>query len=510
MGDERSNDYILQKFKNQLGSTTFHPFKVLELMDMSGSKLNYECFDLLRSLETDNRDTRRMTIIPSSARLKRVAATVERVGDRLVPFKLTAATSSSVGESVEFNPEKVLKVILRASNLNNLPAGETAILSQAIDGSRFSHNINFIMYGIKINDPRASCPWTKLPLFSADGTKSKIQSRNNQIPLKLLIGRETSSIYTEFEQLFRSLPELRTFEVGGESRITALDASSVCTDLSATWKGTGKGGACKVKTYFCSCCATLSADAVKWNPVRCNRWCFERPETFKCYHKTFLTDEVILRQETELQRMVQDTLNYRLQEIDRWKALCQLNQADDPRIPSTGSQNNPLSIHYQIDMANCLDKSNYLVRVTNDLSIRGLSVSGESLRILQSRLKEAMIGEFNYIQLQHDVYHGNAGRAAALWNALNNPPCILHMYMRVTIKILTTVLRAGLSNAMVGHLDEKLFGEETRLKSEKERFERFINKLEILFNTSVFGDDLNPTHWSAPVDKQERNFCHSR
>jgi hypothetical protein len=46
-------------------------------------------------------------------------------------------------------------------------------------------------------------------------------------------------------------------------------------DMSAQWKGTGKGGACKVCKKICSCCATDSKDVHRANPVLCAPFCQE-------------------------------------------------------------------------------------------------------------------------------------------------------------------------------------------------------------------------------------------
>jgi hypothetical protein len=129
-----------------------------------------------------------------------------------------------------------------------------------IDGSRFSKHIGFILYGLKLNNYAAKCPWTKKPIFTADGTGknlSMLQSKNCQINLKIvLIGKEDAAIYSELKDLMEEVTVFKGFKIGQDIGQRSADVSidTVCTDLSATWKGTGKGGACKVCSYFCSCC----------------------------------------------------------------------------------------------------------------------------------------------------------------------------------------------------------------------------------------------------------------
>jgi hypothetical protein len=46
----------------------------------------------------------------------------------------------------------------------------------------------------------------------------------------------------------------KDFKIGEDNERSAnLSLKSVCTDMSAQWKGTGKGGTHKVCKKFCSC-----------------------------------------------------------------------------------------------------------------------------------------------------------------------------------------------------------------------------------------------------------------
>jgi hypothetical protein len=93
----------------------------------------------------------------------------------------------------------------------------------------------------------------------------------------------------------------------------------------------------------------------------------------------------------------------------------------------------------------------------------------------------------------------------ALFTTLNNPTYILHMHNQIALtKFLCVIFKCGLSNAMTGLLDEKLFAPRAlnRVKgSIKKRFDGFVSKVEELFNTQVWGFLFAPTHWQIPVDK---------
>jgi hypothetical protein len=110
-------------------------------------------------------------------------------------------------------------------------------------------------------------------MFTADSTGkslSMLQSKNCQITLKIVIGKEDAAIYSEFKDLMEEVTAFKGFKIGQDEGERSADVSidhTVCTDLSATWKGTGKkGGACKVCSYFWSCCATHSNNVHKANP----------------------------------------------------------------------------------------------------------------------------------------------------------------------------------------------------------------------------------------------------
>jgi hypothetical protein len=353
-------------------------------------------------------------------------------------------------------------------------------------------------------------------MFTADGTgknSSMLQSKNCQITLKIVIGKEDAAIYSEFKDLMDEVAAFKGFRIGQDEGERSADVSidTVCTDLSATWKGTGKGGACKVCSYFCSCCATHSKNVHKANPELCERWCQmqhgDKPE-WSCYHQEFLTEEVVSRSEGELQNLLNETISARLKEQETWLPLCKLGVSDDPRVPTSMSLQDPTSIHFDVSDVSQQDRASYSRLVNTDLKVRQLSVRGP-LTVRQKRLTEAMVEEKKISLLQNAIAHGNKGRTTALFTTLNNPPCILHMHNRVVLKKLTVVLKHGLANAIAGHLDSKLFSvpELAGLKeSMKKRFDRFVMKVEALFNTEIWGTLFAPTHWNLPVDVREKKI----
>jgi hypothetical protein len=69
--------------------------------------------------------------------------------------------------------------------------------------------------------------------------------------MKLVIGKEIELIYKEFEELFKTVSSFQNFNLeDGEVGSCLLNAKTVCTNLLASWKGTKKSGACRLKTFF--------------------------------------------------------------------------------------------------------------------------------------------------------------------------------------------------------------------------------------------------------------------
>ncbi len=81
------------------------------------------------------------------------------------------------------------------------------------------------------------------------------------------------------------------------------------------------------------------------------------------------------------------------------------------------------------------------------------------------------------------------------------------MHNRILLKILTTVLRHGLCNAMQGHTIDVLFpmrDPDAKLPSEAHRFQAYVDTVQQVFNTRIWGSDFATTHWNMPVDPQKR------
>ena len=79
---------------------------------------------------------------------------LHEAGNTIAPFKMGQTENNQ--ESLEFSSEHVVKVLLQATKMDEVDTtNENAQvkMAQAIDGSRFSTNLQFVMYGLKLSDP---------------------------------------------------------------------------------------------------------------------------------------------------------------------------------------------------------------------------------------------------------------------------------------------------------------------------------------------------------------------
>jgi hypothetical protein len=117
---------------------------------------------------------------------------------------------------IEFDLEKVLQVVLRATGLYEAAKERRIEVPQSSDTTNITKNVSFIIYGIKINDRAAVCPITKRPLdIPAENDKSAqtvVQSYENCIPVKIIIGKKRKEVvYAQLKENFDKLAEEDSF-----------------------------------------------------------------------------------------------------------------------------------------------------------------------------------------------------------------------------------------------------------------------------------------------------------
>jgi hypothetical protein len=171
---------------------------------------------------------------------------------------------------------------LKATTLYEEAKKRPITTPQSCDGTQVSKNLGVIIYGIKIADQAAVCPLSKQPVWlcEEDGqsAQSLIQSYENCIPLKLIVGKETLALINwalkDNFDLFKKEDAL------GDDESSSLLGKGffpmrcpVDSDKKMHWAGLGSGGAAKRIKKPCPCCSIKSDDLAKPNAKLCQRFC---------------------------------------------------------------------------------------------------------------------------------------------------------------------------------------------------------------------------------------------
>jgi hypothetical protein len=234
------------------------------------------------------------------------------------------------------------------------------------------------MAGLKMRNSGAICPLTNTPLISEDNLSH--QSRDINFPLHLNLGKETKAKFDgEFRQLFEFFGDIH--ENGFDGSLPFYMACKV--NLSAAWKGLMRGGGAKVHAHPCHCCAIHSDDLHHPNTERCDRFCTERGEDKRCYHKSIITDTRIEQMKEEVDHLVQ-RLN---QQVEQGVVEGSELTNEDPcnRDGRENARNDPSSIHFEPKSHR--ERIDFSCLINNELQLCQLPCKGRLLEITE-RLRE--------------------------------------------------------------------------------------------------------------------------
>jgi hypothetical protein len=511
-------DEIIKQAKRHIRETDYAPWKILRLKDRHGGRISLDTIDLLRTLETKEKKYVSDTILCSSSSIKRVSAIVESFAKSIVPYSITdVPREHGKGEVISFELKDVLPIVLRATGLYEAAKERRIEIPQSCDATNITKNVSFIIYGIKVKDRAAHCPITKRPLYlpaSDDNAEnSLIQSFENCIPVKVVIGKETKELVNEmlkenFDLLNAedSLGEVNdsTSSILGEEFKPLISPCNA--DKKMHWAGLSTGGAAKVHKLPCSCCAVQSSELATPNSTLCDRWCqqwkdegkLDNQPNWQCFHKPMVTPERIEILEQEADK-IRDEIGDLAGRLESLIPDSKLNCTEDPRGLGQGnSSQDPESIHFWHNQSTPTDRNAYLMSLAHDLALRHMDTTG-TIDEMQKRLKEVFRMEYVLRQTEADVAHGTVSRASALYLIINAIPCILHLENRVGLKIFTRLLRIGLDNTKKGVVG-------TATDTENQRIKSFIKRIEDICNSTIWGSDESPVRWILPYDTQDKKI----
>jgi hypothetical protein len=144
-------------------------------MDKEGSKLSLEGLEVLIGVKTQGRKHTQDVMLPSASAVKNVARIIEAFGKYLVSYLMTNLPEGlRGGEPVSFSKPDAIKLLLKATGLQEAAKTRQIVLPSSCDTVVVSKNAHFLMEGLKINDRTALTPVTKRPLFLAGTDRGEI------------------------------------------------------------------------------------------------------------------------------------------------------------------------------------------------------------------------------------------------------------------------------------------------------------------------------------------------
>ena len=486
-------DCIVKQVGKYLRANVFTPFEILRQMDLAGGRLSYSGVEVLRQCETKGAKGIH-TILPSAAALKAYASHVEAYADTFIPFKMIRNLKDH-SEGFYFRGADMVTHVLETQDMIANEAQESnRTLSMSMDAARLSNNLTHTLGGFKFNDESNPLKQSLMAVY----------------PQVCILCKETKATTRGiFAMMHKENKEagdtVLPSEYGVEKISTPFD-SDMCSD----WKLSDKGGAAKNVTYPCSKCNITSAHLASPNAAmeQC-KWCIElgytELEDWNCYHSSMCTEEFIGKLEVDVKQFKKEmpTISKKLESL--WKkSKIKVDRTEDPRLSATPIEKTALtSIHFDIATATIERRRMYSEHLSDDLTIRHMDLSG-TMQEQQDRLKHQLSREWSYLDAKDCVdKFGAASVTPGIVMVMESIPCILHMEMRVGIKILTILFQVGLMNAKNNRLD---WIPKTQRTSLKKKCDAFIKRVGATINKEILGTTDLSFQWEVPMDKKTKTI----
>ena len=489
--DWQLRDTIITVFRKYMRKHVFTPHRILKEMDLSGGTANFESLEILRRVENNGRRYMH-TMLPSTSSMQRYADCVERLGQHIIPFH-SIRNSTDDCEGFYFRVADIMREILKSGNLlDSVAKIRNILLSQSLDGATLSKNLNHTLCGIKFND--RSNPLRR--------------SRHAVFPVVCVIGGETK---LRVRGLFS-----RVIKEGTEAALQVLVKKygikpvilAFNSDMSCEWKISDCGGAAKNTIYPCTKCCWTSEElhTRSQKPDGCN-WCVKMGHTlipgWRCRHSRMCNPKHLAKLKEEMNDFEKSmpAIGKAVQEMwDKSK----IKVTVDPRLePTPAQKKNIRSIHFDVTKCSRQSRSKYNTYITGDMQLREMDVSGplvERQRRLQIQLgKEWMYKDSLLCQDKH----GKGGANTALVMMMSVLPCILHMEIRVGIKMLSLLFKEGLTRAK---MDELGWMDASKRGGVGPRCNHLIDTLRQISDTKIQGTRDRPAQTKIPFDKQTNSL----
>jgi hypothetical protein len=426
-------DYLSSSYCVEIQAT--NPYRnameVARVMDLGSGQLNISGLELLRKgIEGDENGRVKYGggWLTTKYYLQTANSKVHAAAQGVIPFQEIPTMDL---DGFAFDYSKILIFLLEMFQLDDIvrdPTQAPVQLACTLDGADISKFVSHVTAGIKILDPRAIDPISHLPI-GLQGSK-KVQSRDLCFPFKMILTRDTKTLYQEqfkdFFDFFSRLNQEGIPELGSNPIMVSSPQ-----DMSSMWKALGRGGGCKVKTYFCYCCAMTSKESATPRKISCQS-CMDRGRK-KCYHTDTGDAATLQRLNIDLQQMT--TTHQFLQFEDTSGVLLNLQSHLEPSQFEKEKDQSNIDFVPQSDSQK---REHYLNYLKPDLSLLGLSLMGSHTE-RGNRLRKALELLTRKVEIETTmrVTGEDAGALLLLRQAI---PCILHCENRCGEKFLKMFL----------------------------------------------------------------------
>lgn len=214
-----------------------------------------KAYDVIWSVEIKAKDPlkdygkRNKTILPHEKKICDASYKLNEYANRVLPMRHYVTVN---GEVIEYeNIRQFTRMLFKAFGLDEAAINRTIDIALTLDGSTLTSNLLFVMAGIKMVDVASRDPKTgQYNLKPVDEKWFVPQSRVNCFPCKLVMGKETATMYQdEFKELFDTFNEASKEGQDIFPEWQPVNFASPA-DMAAIQKCLGIGGAAKVMHFF--------------------------------------------------------------------------------------------------------------------------------------------------------------------------------------------------------------------------------------------------------------------
>jgi hypothetical protein len=507
---------LIERVNKHYRDNIFNPYNLLKRMDETNHVLSLSAIELLREMLQLEKGSHH-NIFPSSTNIQKVGALVSAREKLAVPYTLDYLPPHvGGGERVAWNDESAFRLLLKASGMDERAKREHVNVGSGMDGMKLWNGATLVVRGFKNHSPHAHSPITKTPNFSIDGDGNVnlfSQSPENQIITSMMIAKETTQLLQSqfapqskmYQAETQAAVEQKTSILLGNFYLAIKIVAE--SDLSAHWKMLLHGGAAKVANKPCTCCNIHNRDLLSYstNYSDC-RWCSQlilsgmlTPEeveqrSFWCIHHKLLSSDLLPSIQHQLNTYKNKLpVNYELPQDAR---VVSPNNFDSPTMIDR-TDSNSICFNLSDPNVNNGTKQSYFTSLLNDLLERNINVdANESVEALQTTLLKLMRIEKEILRLEGEVtlIQDNIDKGAfrTEWTC----PCVLHLEMRVVLKLIMLLVRDGLKRALLRADNQN------SLSTAK----KYVDKDEKVIQTQILGKPHRPHSYSIPFDPKKKTI----